>query len=280
MKSSLTFMERMAVKLGRLNEFPRFKHFQLAVMRKTTGLLIKTLFGHRVYYDNLHALLNLNPDRGVMFVGNHRTFFDLWFTASFSYPKRAKWLRQISFPVRSTFFYDNPLGMFINYFFGMGVMYPPIFRDRKKLSWNKDALKRVIHALSMPGVLVGYHPEGMRNKGDDPYQLLPGKPGVGQVIFEAKPIVIPFFINGVESSFLANVKSDRPIIVTFGEPIDFSHFFKQEKSQRLQRLFVEMSEYSLQAVRELMPREKELRQLFAEGKIGKEDPCWGVGKIV
>lgn len=276
MKTKLTLMEHIAIKLGRLNEFSHFKHFQLWLSKKATGLLIKNLFGQRIYYENLTALLNLNPDRGVLLVGNHRTFFDCWLMMSFIYPNRAKWVKQISFPVRSDFFYDHPLGIFINFLFGLGAMYPPIFRNPEKSAWNKDAVQRIIRTLAKPGSLIGYHPEGKRNKGDDPYQLLPAKPGIGQIILEAQPIVIPFFINGIENTFWQNVKSKKPIIIVYGEPIDFSEILQKNPIASS----MDISEHTLDAVRGLMSREKELRELFEEGKIGKEDPWWGMGKVV
>src|SRR6185436_13435431 len=48
-----------------------------------------------------------------------------------------------------------------------------------------------------PGNIIGFHPEGTRNKSDDPYSFLPAQPGVGKLILASRPQVIPVFIAGL-----------------------------------------------------------------------------------
>ena len=47
------------------------------------------------------------------------------------------------------------------------------------------------------GNVIGFHPEGTRNKGADPYSYLPAQPGIGKLIKDAAPQVIPVFIAGL-----------------------------------------------------------------------------------
>jgi 1-acyl-sn-glycerol-3-phosphate acyltransferase len=72
--------------------------------------------------------------------------------------------------------------------------------------------------------MVGFHPEGTRNKTDDPYTLLPAQPGAGELALKARPAVVPAFILGLSNSPCAELKANfrrkRPVIAVFGEPIE------------------------------------------------------------
>jgi 1-acyl-sn-glycerol-3-phosphate acyltransferase len=77
---------------------------------------------------------------------------------------------------------------------------------------------------------MGMHPEGRRNKGDDPYTFLPARPGTGRLLRKAQPgvVVLPVFVTGITNSapreFLRNWFAARrwPIDLVFGAPIDLS----------------------------------------------------------
>ena len=82
--------------------------------------------------------------------------------------------------------------------------------------------------MKEPGWLIGFHPEGKRNKSDDPYTLLPAQPGVGEVALKARPVVVPAFISGLTNSLWGELKADLSregkVIAVFGEPVDLSAF--------------------------------------------------------
>jgi 1-acyl-sn-glycerol-3-phosphate acyltransferase len=108
-------------------------------------------------------------------------------------------------------------------------MFPPIMRDGSKRAFNMWAIDRCVQELRTPGTIVGIHPEGTRNKGDDPYSYLPAQPGAGKVALEANDIpTIPIFVTGMGNSlpreFARNWRpgEKRPIDVYFGDPIDFT----------------------------------------------------------
>ena len=50
------------------------------------------------------------------------------------------------------------------------------------------------------GRLIGFHPEGTRNKSEDPYSFLDAQPGIGRLILEARPQLVPVFIAGLSNS--------------------------------------------------------------------------------
>src|SRR5687768_15483423 len=91
---SFNYSEKVAIKLSQLNNYNWFKRLQFSYTVKFISLLVKAIFGHRIYYANKSMLVNLAPDRGVIFVGNHRTFFDLWLTMTFLRQKNTRWANQ------------------------------------------------------------------------------------------------------------------------------------------------------------------------------------------
>ncbi|HUJ25961.1 MAG TPA: lysophospholipid acyltransferase family protein [Myxococcales bacterium] len=159
------------------------------------------------------------PDARILLVANHRTFFDL-FVLGFSLWRRAGLKQRLNFPVRANFFYENPAGLLICMFLSGGTMFPPFFRSAEKKSFNKLSLGVLIDLLRQPGQLVGFHPEGKRNKSDDPYTLLPAQPGAGELALKARPVVVPAFITGMSNSVWKELFSSRRVIAIFGEPIE------------------------------------------------------------
>ncbi len=77
-------------------------------------------------------------------------------------------LHRILFPVRSTFFYDHPLGPFVNGVMSFFAMYPPIFRDRKRAALNLASLDELAGLLRRGGFFRA-STLGTCNKTDDPY---------------------------------------------------------------------------------------------------------------
>ena len=77
-------------------------------------------------------------------------------------------------------------------------------------------------------MLVGFHPEGTRNKNDDAYTPLPAQPGVGKLVMDAWPIVVPAFINGLSNDIVADINGNfagtKRVVAVFGEPMDLSQF--------------------------------------------------------
>ena len=113
--------------------------------------------------------------------------------------------------------------------------------------------------------LVGIHPEGTRNPGDDPYTLLPAKSGIGRLIYAARGVpVVPVFTNGLlpnnlPRQIISNFDgTGTPIHSVFGAPIDFGGLLSEPASPRL---FTRISEACLDAVRRLGEEERALRAL-------------------
>ena len=190
---------------------------------------------HMVIPYGLDRLRGLKPSDRILLISNHRSFFDMYMLC-LQLHRYTDLLQPVLSPVRGDFFYERPLGVFVNLFVGGGRMFPPFFRDPGKLEFNKWALARVAEELrSGPPVIVGFHPEGKRNRNLDPYAPLPAQPGLGKLVMDSWPIIVPAFINGMSSDILADIRSnftgERKCIAVFGEPVDLAPF--QRMSNRL-----------------------------------------------
>jgi 1-acyl-sn-glycerol-3-phosphate acyltransferase len=239
---------------------------------------MRRLIGPRVLVDNGGWLL-APPDRGVVLCMNHRSYFDAYVTMFALYEMGAAWADKIYFPVRSNFFYEHPIGFAVNLVVGGGTLYPPIFRDATRAELNKDALRRIVQFLGKPGAVVGMHPEGTRNKGPDPYSLLPAQPGVGQVVLQGRPLVVPVFVNGLTNSYADDIRAtfrpdsrrEHPIIVVFGDPLDYDDLAAKKPRAALYKLTADRIRG---AILDLGAKERELRARCARGEMRDEDPRW------
>ncbi len=210
----------------------------------------------------MHGLERLPPlelGQSYILVSNHRSFFDLYVV--FGDLVRRGLRHRILFPVRSSFFYDNPLGLFVNGVMSFFAMYPPLFRERKKLLMNPASLDELSWLLRRGGMFAGVHPEGTRKKDDDPYTFLPAQRGVGRIIHGARVPVIPVFINGLVNDLPRQVESNfdrtgRRIHVVFGAPIDFGGLLDEPAGARTEQ---RIADRTLEVIGALGREERALR---------------------
>ncbi|HEY2866455.1 MAG TPA: lysophospholipid acyltransferase family protein [Pyrinomonadaceae bacterium] len=186
---------------------------------------------------NVYGIENFeatDPERPVLLVANHRSFFDMYTVSSVLFRRTRRPIR-LYFPVRARFFYDSVVGWFVNFIMGWFSMYPPFFREQRdaaKREFDKYSMRRLIQLASIGrGHVIGFHPEGKRNISDDPHSLLPAQPGVGKVIYTARPQVVPVFIaglgNDLPKQILGNWRGGEKIRIRFGDAIDLTEFYEQ-----------------------------------------------------
>jgi 1-acyl-sn-glycerol-3-phosphate acyltransferase len=228
----------MQAELATLTPFERFAFKVVRWFQSGTGLAIAKIWqraliipfvglimGRRVKAYGLERLATIPPNAPILLVSNHRTFFDQ-FVLGWYLLSHGGLRHRVSFPVRGNFFYETPLGLLLAVGMSGASMYPPFFRSGEKMPFNKYALSVLVDQLKKEGELVGFHPEGTRNKTDDPYTLLPAQPGVGEVALKARPVVVPAFINGLSNSFWTELKAAftgrAPVVAVYGEPVDLS----------------------------------------------------------
>lgn len=199
----------------------------------------------------------VSHDRPLLLVANHRSFFDMYVVSTTLF-RHTKWRKQLFFPVRGRFFYQSPLGLFVNLVMGWWSMYPPFFATADKPFPEKRAFDsysmRLLTELARNGAgnVIGFHPEGTRNKSGDAYSYLPAQPGVGKLIKDSAPQVIPVFITGLGNKLarqvLGNWTGGEQIRIHFGPPLDLTeHLAKKDRM----RTYKEIADFVMGKIAEL-----------------------------
>jgi len=256
----LSATERAGFRLVRLMNSPAWKPFWTFCQRHIGSLWIYLATYNLMNVFGIENFDSTQTDKPVVLVANHRSFFDMYTVSSVLF-RRTKRPMTLYFPVRGKFFYDNPAGWFVNLVMGWWAMYPPFFRERKearKRAFDKFAVRELVRLCSepMPNV-IGFHPEGGRNHDPDPYNFLPAQPGIGKVIYDARPQVIPVFIaglgNDLPKQIMGNWTGGEKVRIWFGEPVDLSSFCERRDSIRTKK---EIGDHLMQTIKEIGERDR------------------------
>jgi len=214
----------------------------------------------RVYgLENLELVSRTRP---ILLVANHRSFFDMYVVSTTLF-RKTKWRKQLFFPVRGRFFYQSIAGVFVNLIMGWWSMYPPFFAagdTPAKRDFDKYSMRRMAQLCREgAGNVIGFHPEGTRNQNDDPYSYLRAQPGVGKLIRDANPQVVPVFIaglgNNLRKQVLGNWFGGEKIRIHFGKRLDLSEFMTKQDHVRT---YKEIAEFVMGKIRELGEADKEV----------------------
>jgi 1-acyl-sn-glycerol-3-phosphate acyltransferase len=216
---------------------------------------------------NIYGLENVGAasrERPLLLVANHRSFFDMYAVSAMLF-RRTAWRKQLFFPVRGRFFYTSPLGLIVNLIMGWWSMYPPFFATGdhplpEKRTFDKFSFRLLTDlARTGPGNIIGFHPEGTRNKNSDPYSFLRAQPGVGKLIMDAHPQVIPVFIAGLCNSLprqvARNWNREEVIRIHFGPVLDLSEHLG--KPDRL-RTHKEIADALMEKIAELAEQDRKM----------------------
>ncbi len=207
----------------------------------------------RVYgLENLELVSKTRP---ILLVANHRSFFDMYVVSTTLF-RKTKWRKQLFFPVRGRFFYQSIAGVFVNLIMGWWSMYPPFFAagdTPAKRDFDKYSMRRLAQLCHEgPGNVIGFHPEGTRNLNHDPYSYLRAQPGVGKLIKDANPQVVPVFIAGLGNNLpkqvLGNWFGGEKVRIHFGKQLDLSEFMTKKDHVRT---YKEISEFLMSKIAEL-----------------------------
>ena len=157
---------------------------------------------------------NVPKDRAVLYVGNHKSYFDILLTYSRA-PRLTGYVAKKemeSFPILSIW---------------MKRLHC-LFLDRKDI---KQGLKTILTGIDLikNGISVCIFPEGTRNKSND--RLLPFKEGSLKMAEKTGCPIIPFAITNSSKLFEDHMPFVRPcdIIIEYGKPIYPAELPKEEK---------------------------------------------------
>lgn len=230
----------------------RWKRFWTWCQRHIGSLWIYLATYNLMHVYGLEHFEAASSERPLLLVANHRSFFDMYAVSSVIFRRTRRPLK-LFFPVRAKFFYESLLGVAVNFLAGWWSMYPPIFGENEKRVFDKYSMRRLTELCrSGAGTVVGFHPEGARNLNSDPYSYLRAQPGVGKLIKDAAPQVIPVFIAGLGNKLLrqiiANWSKGEPVRIHFGAPLELSEFLA--KQDRV-RTYKEISDFVMAKIAEL-----------------------------
>lgn len=236
--SALTWSERVAcavgagiahTRTGRRMATWHQDHLVVPVLGKTID--------DRLHLDGAD---NMPRNTGFILAANHRSYFDLyavllatWWTFDRS--------PHLYCPVRTSFFYEKPLGVALNLAVCANAMYPPVFRDDRGGTLNRYAVDEAVTMLNNdPRTVIAIHPEGKRNKGPDPYSYLPPKSGVGRIALRAHAPVIPVYVGGLPPTFPELVKQrlsghGTPVRVRMGRPVQLTDLYNRSEESGAHR---------------------------------------------
>lgn len=268
--ATLDRFERVAFEIAdTVNRRPALKRAAHAFLASVGRTWVKESTDNLVHLRGEEILKTLDPDRGVFIVANHRSFFDFYVIASVVL-RMSPWVDRLYFPVRSTFFYESPLGVFVNAIMSAMAMYPPVMRDGPKRAFNQYTVDLIAELVQARGTVVGFHPEGTRGKGDNPYELLPANVGTGSIVHQARPIVLPVFTLGLLNDFPRQVKSNfdgtgRPVTIVFGKPLDLEEYYAMPG--RL-KTYKAIADRIRDALTELGQQERVMREELGLPKMG------------
>jgi 1-acyl-sn-glycerol-3-phosphate acyltransferase len=259
----LTKFERFAFRFVARMNCGRIKDFWTFCQRTIGAGWIRLATYNLLEVYGLANIERVSHERPLLLVANHRSYFDMYVVSAVLF-MRTKWKKRLFFPVRAKFFYTTPLGLFVNFVMGWWSMFPPFFYAPEKRAFDKRSLEILINLCRAgAGNIIGFHPEGKRNLNSDPYTFLPAQPGIGKIIKESKPQVIPVFIaglgNNLPKQILSNWRGGEKIRLHFGAPIDLNDFYAKPDTLRTQK---QIADFVMCKVAELGERDRQSCGLF------------------
>jgi 1-acyl-sn-glycerol-3-phosphate acyltransferase len=257
-------MERFAFRVTHRMNARGWKRFWTLCQRTLGAGWIRLATYNLMHVYGLEHVEATAHERPLLLVANHRSFFDMYVVSAELF-RRTMWRKQLFFPVRGRFFYESLTGMFVNLVMGWWSMYPPFFTggDKpmiEKRDFDKFSMRRLVDLCQHGrGHIIGFHPEGTRHKGADPYSFLRPQPGIGKLVKEAEPQVVPVFIAGLGNNLprqiLGNWTGGPPIRIHFGPVLDLAEF--KSKPDRL-RTHKEIADFIMSKIAELAEQDKKM----------------------
>lgn len=149
---------------------------------------------------------NVPKDSPVLYIGNHRSYFDILLTYS-------------RCPIRTGYVAKKEMERFPLLSNWMRNLHC-LFLDRKDL---KQGLKTILTAVEKvkSGISICIFPEGTRNKAENELDMLPFHEGSFKIATKAKCPIIPIAMNNTAQMWEAHFPAMKPchVILEYGKPI-------------------------------------------------------------
>lgn len=155
------------------------------------------------------------PDEAVLFIGNHRSFFDILLTYT-----RCK--RLTGYVAKKEMEHIPLLSTWMRYLYCL-------FLDREN---PKEGLKTILQAIEYikKGISICIFPEGTRNTGEE-LSMLPFKDGAFKIATKTNCAIIPISMNNTCAIFERQFPKIRKVhvVIEYGSPIYPNELGKEEK---------------------------------------------------
>jgi 1-acyl-sn-glycerol-3-phosphate acyltransferase len=232
----LSRFERTALRVAAAQNRGRAKRVWTAIGRQTGARAVMALTRRQLHIDGWEHIEAADHARPLLLLANHRTMLDFFVISALLY-RKSPWMRAMHFPVRSRHAYEGMGGVMLNQLAACWSAFPPFFRRSDTVAtdtWALDLL--TAWCTEGAGRVIGFHPEGTRNKDADPWSLLPAQPGVGKLVHASRAQALPVFITGLNASiggqFRDAWRGGSPIRVRVGAPLDVSALLDQPARAR------------------------------------------------
>ncbi len=192
--------------------------FNMDIKNRSSLAIVKWAFRVCIKFSGTTVTVigeeNIPKDTSVLYVGNHRSFFDILLTyirvpRPTGYVAKVEMLR---FP------------LLLHWMKNLHC----VFLDRKDL---KKGLKTILECIekAKTGISICIFPEGTRSREKD--TMLPFKDGSFKIAEKAKVPIIPITLNNTSAIFEDQFPKIRKahIVIEYGKPIDMSTLSKEEK---------------------------------------------------
>lgn len=174
---------------------------------KVTGADI-TIIGHE----------NVPKDQAVLYIGNHRSFFDILLTYVHCPDLTGYVAKKEMEPIPL-------LSIWMRYLHCL-------FLDRKDI---KEGMKTILTAIEKVknGISICIFPEGTRNKGNAELELLPFHEGSFKISTKSGCPIIPMAISNSAEIFENHFPKIKPckVVVEYGKPIYPEQLSKEDKKR-------------------------------------------------
>ena len=156
------------------------------------------------------------PDEAVLFVGNHRSYFDIVLSYS-------------RCPIRTGYIAKKEMERYPLLSNWMRYLHC-LFLDRKDI---KQGLKTILTAIEKvkSGISICIFPEGTRNANADELELLPFHEGSFKIASKSGCAIIPMAMNNTAEIFEAHmpkIKSTH-VVLEYGKPIYVKDLSREEQ---------------------------------------------------
>ena len=161
---------------------------------------------------------NVPKDTPVLYIGNHRSYFDILLTYS-------------RCPIRTGYVAKKEMERYPLLSNWMKYLHC-LFLDRSDMKQGLQIILTAVEKIKS-GISICIFPEGTRNKADSDLEMLPFHEGSFKIATKAKCPIIPISMNNTAGMFEAHFPRIKPchVVIEYGKPIYPEELPKEDRKK-------------------------------------------------